>query len=96
MFNQDESLKSKESFRKAFFKVSGLNLTDEMTENLLNSGGVSLEQLGKHHTLTEIGIALISLDTYLKPCDGTCDCITFPHPIGKRCLKTPQQPPDEE
>jgi hypothetical protein len=95
MFNQNESLKHKESFRKAFFEVSGLNLTDEITEILLSHESITSEQLSKHNALREIGIALINLDKYTKPCDGTCPCIDFPL-LGKRCITTPQTPPDED
>lgn len=96
MSNQDKSLKRKESFHKALFKASGLNLTDEVTETLLNSESLSLEQLRKHYTLTEIGTALIRLEAFCDPCDGTCECITIPV-FGIKCCRTSLQiPPDDE
>ena len=95
MSNQDKLLKRKESFHNALFKASGLNLTDEIKETLLNSKSLSLEQLRKHYTLTEIGTALIRLEAFCDPCDGTCECITIAALGIKCCYKSPQSPPDD-
>jgi hypothetical protein len=96
MSNSDRSLKRKESFQKAFFKASGLKPTNEITEALVNDESLSLEQLRKHYTLTEIGAALIRLDAWCIPCDGTCECITVPFLKIKCCRSSQQAPPDDE
>lgn len=94
MPNQDNSLKRQDAFCEACSQALGLKLADETKTKLLNGEELSLDELSKHHTLTEIGSALIRLDALsLRQTEESCECyITF---LGKKyCFECFQIPPD--
>jgi len=99
MHNPDKSLKDKEAFREAREALSqalGLNLADETAEKLLKGEDSSLEQLTKHHTLTEIGTALIRLDAIgVTRTEEPCECFRIILGV-KWCYSCTQKPPDED
>lgn len=96
MPNQDKPLKGKEASREALSQVLGLNLSDDTVDSLVNGEDLSFELLSKHHTLTEIGTALIRLDALCieRTEANPCQCyITLPN--GKQCCyPCPEVPPE--
>jgi len=96
MPNQNNSLKGKEASREALSQALGLNLADEITASILDGEDLSIEQLSKHHTLTEIGTTLIRLDALsVKNIEKSCECFLIL--FGKKfCYPCPQIPPDED
>lgn len=62
MTNPDKNLKSQISTREDLCQACGLKLADEIADALLEGNNLSLEDLTRDHTFTEIGTALIRLD----------------------------------
>jgi hypothetical protein len=96
MPSKDKSLKNKEASREAVSQLLGFKLVDETAERLLNGEDLSLEQLSKYYSFTEIGTALIRLDAFhTKFTEESCECY-FTLLGHKFCYPCTQKPPDED
>jgi len=96
MPNQDKLLENKAAFREALSQALGINLADEIASDLLDGKNLSLEQLAKDHTLTEIGTALIRLDALrTRRAEESCECYRIILGI-KFCYTCTAKPPDED
>ncbi|KST65425.1 hypothetical protein [Mastigocoleus testarum] len=79
MFDEDNSLNDRDAFCKNLNEILGMNLADDITTKLLDGEDLSVNELIKHHSLSDIGNALIRLNDWCpRRCqhDSTnCKCI---------------------
>jgi hypothetical protein len=69
MNNNEKDLELLHSTKEIVCKAMGLALSDDVIKKVLDGEPISLDQLTNEYTATEIGIALIRLDTFPKSTD---------------------------
>ena len=69
MNNHEKDLELLHSTREIVCQAMGLALSNDVIKKVLDGEPISLDQLTNEYTPTEIGIALIRLDTFPKSTD---------------------------
>lgn len=90
---------TRNAIRETASSYLGLDLTDSEIASLLSGGSLTLDLLAQEHSLTELGAALIRLDTLQRISRNAHECPPgtkpsgLPSPPFARCIPTGKTTP---